>query len=77
MGNRVTAAYIREVRHLVSRKNHGINEQAGVPPERHAARREIQRLNELRQAGVLNIKARGGSVSSADDLARRLNGDGK
>lgn len=83
MGKRFTYAHRKEMRDFISRKIHGINEQAGVPPKRHAARREIQRRQELRQAGVvddvltINIKARGGQVESLADVVRHLNGEGK
>lgn len=83
MGKRFTYAHKKEMRDFICRKTHGTNEQAGMPPKRHAARREIQRLQELRQAGVVDdvltikIKARGGQAESLADVSRHLNGEGE
>lgn len=51
-----TAQEVRDVREIISRKNHGFSEKAGIPPARHAARRTIEQRNLLRDLAGEDIK---------------------
>lgn len=51
-----TAQQVREVREIISRKNHGLNDKAGIPLERHLARRTIEQRNLLRELAGEDIK---------------------
>ncbi len=51
-----TAQEVREVREMISCKNHGLNDKAGIPLERHAARRTIEQRNLLRELAREDIK---------------------